>query len=232
MKTTLSSRPALQGGWTACVTALGCPPPLAQQAFADLLQRYAEPQRRYHTLSHIANVLAVLERLNPDCLSTPALFLAAWLHDVVYDPRAGDNEERSADHARSFLPLLHVPAATVDETARLILLTKGHQAGPDDGAGQILLDADLAILGSSEADYDGYAAAIREEYSWVPEDAYRHGRSRVLRQFLERPFLFATPAQRAAAELQARLNLQRELAILADRGSSLADEGGQRSQQR
>jgi predicted metal-dependent HD superfamily phosphohydrolase len=214
MKAMPASRPALQSSWTCCLTALGCPPALAQQAFADLLQRYGEPHRHYHTLEHVGSMIALLERLHGDLPSAPALVLAVWLHDAVYDPRAQDNEVRSAALARSLLPLLNVPADVVKETARLILLTKTHQAGPEDTAGRLLLDADLSILGADEAEYDRYAEAIRREYAWVPDDAYRQGRARVLRQFLERPSIFAAPPLRAQAEEQARRNLERELAAL------------------
>src|SRR5947209_4025145 len=83
-------------------------------------------------------------------------------------------------------------APLLDEVARLVLLTKTHATGPDDRSGQALLDADLAVLGADPADYDRYAADIRREYAWVPEDAYRDGRRRVLEGFLRRPRLFQT----------------------------------------
>ena len=123
--------------------------PGTDPAFADLVARYGEPSRHYHTLDHIRAVLGHVDALWPD--APLALELAAWLHDVVYDSRAADNEERSADYARALLPALGVAESTIDETARLILLTRSHEAGPGDRAGQTLLDADLAILSASEA---------------------------------------------------------------------------------
>lgn len=38
-----------------------------------------------------------------------------------------------------------------------------------------MLDADLAVLGSSADDYNRYAGAIRKEYASVPEADYRAG---------------------------------------------------------
>jgi predicted metal-dependent HD superfamily phosphohydrolase len=190
---------------------LGCAPEAAGAAFADLARRYGEPHRHYHTLGHLAEVLRTVRELAPGD-PDPALLLAAWFHDVIYDPRAADNEERSAEHARTVLGSLGVPEAVRAETARLILLTRAHSAGPDDRAGQLLLDADLAILGAAEGAYDRYAAAIRREYAWVPEEDYRAGRRRVLESFMARPRLYNTEALCARAEAAARANLRREIA--------------------
>ncbi|MGZ7283798.1 HD domain-containing protein, partial [Streptococcus pyogenes] len=55
---------------------------------------------------------------------------------------------------------------------------------------QVLLDADLAILGASEERYKRYAADIRKEYAWVPEADYRKGRAAVLERFLAAPRLY------------------------------------------
>ena len=183
--------------------------PDSDSTFAGLAARYGEPGRHYHTLDHIRAVLDRIDALWPD--APPALQLAAWLHDVVYDSRAADNEERSADYARAVLPALGVPSEVIDETARLILLTRSHDTDPDDGAGHTLLDADLAVLSADAPTYDAYAAAIRREYAWVAESDYRAGRRRVLERFLDRPRIYLT-IEMAEAEPRARDNLRREIA--------------------
>src|SRR5262249_30754587 len=129
------------------------------------------------------------------------------------DARAGDNEERSADLAAEACREWQLHPALTDEVRRLILLTRTHDAGDDDHAGALLLDADLAILGAPAEEYDRYARAIRQEYAWVSEEEYRAGRSQVLRRFLERERIYRLPGS-TERELQARANLQRELATL------------------
>ena len=74
-----------------------------------------------------------------------AVRLAAWYHDVAYDPERADNEQVSAARARAGLRGL-VPDARVDEVERLVLLTAGHDPAPDDANGAVLCDADLAVL--------------------------------------------------------------------------------------
>lgn len=182
-------------------------------AFQQLVAAYCEPGRYYHNLDHIRQVLETVAQLcQPEI--PPPLVLAAWFHDAVYDSRAKDNEERSANLASSVLTVLGVSAAVVQETERLILLTRQHTASSDDAAGKILTDADLAILGCSPEEYDRYAVAIRREYAWVPDESYRTGRCEILRRILERPQIYATTQMRRTHEAQARQNLQREVVLL------------------
>lgn len=183
----------------------------AAALYDDVVARYAEPHRRYHTLRHVEHVLEVADVLS-DGVATEAVRWAAWLHDVVYDTRAADSEERSAAFARERLPALGVAGATVEEVARLVLATKTHVAGT--AGAMVLLDADLAILAADERTYDAYAAAVREEYGWVPDDTWVAGRRRVLTTFFDRPAIFSTERMRAEAEPFARANLARELASL------------------
>jgi predicted metal-dependent HD superfamily phosphohydrolase len=141
--------------------------------------------------------------------------LAVWFHDVIYDSRSNENEERSAAYAGEVLQSLHLAPSLQTETQRLILLTKSHLTSSEDIPGRVLLDADLAILGAAEPSYDRYAEAIRREYDWVPQADYRVGRQRVLQRFLDRPRIYGTTLLYARSEIQARRNLEREIAALA-----------------
>ena len=203
----------LEARLTGLLTGLGCSPEAAGLAFADLAAAYSSPGRHYHTLDHIRDVLDTATALW-GAATPPALLLAAWLHDVIYDTHGADNEERSADHAWELLRPLGLPEALLDETARLILLTKGHRAEAGDRAGHVLLDADLAVLGADEATYDQYAAAIRREYAWVPEEQYRPGRARVLEDFLRRPRIYHTHEMYGRLEPCARQNVMHEARAL------------------
>jgi len=200
--------------WRRLLRPLGCPDDAAERAFAEIARHYRSPERHYHTLLHLAAVLDTIDHLCQANPPPPALLLAAWLHDVIYDSRASDNEERSAAYAQSLREPLGLDTALTDEAARLILLTRAHQTTADDHCGQLLLDADLAILGAAPEEYDRYAQAIRREYAWVPEEEYRRGRAAVLERFLQRPRLFHTASLHDRVEAQARCNLLAELAVL------------------
>src|SRR5262249_2268146 len=144
----------------------------------------------------------------------PALELAAWFHDAVYDSRADDNEERSALLAESVCAGWGLPAETVHLVGRLIRATRTHQADVDDRDAAVLLDADLAILGAEREVYDAYAAAIRREYAWVAENDYKQGRSRILHEFLRRKRIYRLETMHENRDSRARENLTRELKML------------------
>jgi predicted metal-dependent HD superfamily phosphohydrolase len=187
--------------------------------YADnLLARWQEPQRRYHTLAHLTAVLDHVDGLEEHADDPDAVRLAAWFHDAVYLPDRSENEERSARLAERALPEAGVPAGKTAEVARLVRLTVTHSPAGDDRDGQVLCDADLAILASPPSAYAAYTAAVRQEYHFVPDDAFREGRAAILRQLLDLPRLFHTPHGRREWEATARYNLTGELEMLSPGG--------------
>ncbi|WP_299535433.1 hypothetical protein [uncultured Streptomyces sp.] len=180
----------------------------------NLLARWAEPQRRYHTTAHLTAVLDRIDVLAGHAANPARVRLAAWFHDAVYRPDRTENEERSAALAERALSEAGVPADATSEVARLVRLTVTHAPEPGDRDGEVLCDADLAILASSPKEYAEYAAQVREEYGFVPDEAFREGRSAVLRQLLELPRLFRTPHGAREWEERARHNLATELELL------------------
>ncbi|MFI6089325.1 hypothetical protein [Streptomyces sp. NPDC051218] len=183
--------------------------------FADnLLARWAEPQRRYHTTAHLAAVLDHIDVLEEHAEEPDLVRLAAWFHDAVYAPDRSENEERSARLAERALQESGLTPAATAEVARLVRLTVTHDPADGDHNGETLCDADLAILAAAPDAYAAYAAAVREEYAFVPDEDFRAGRAAVLRQLLALPRLFRTPHGAAEWEGPARENLATELQLL------------------
>ncbi|WFB08850.1 hypothetical protein LRS74_18720 [Streptomyces sp. LX-29] len=180
----------------------------------NLLARWSEPQRRYHTTDHLRATLDHVDALAHHAADPDAVRLAAWFHDAVYLPERSTNEERSARLAERALPEAGVPAPRTAEVARLVRLTRTHDPAPGDTNGEALCDADLAVLGGPPDAYAGYAAAVREEFAFVPDDAFRTGRAAALRQLLGLPRLFHTPEGYGRWEQTARRNLTTELELL------------------
>jgi predicted metal-dependent HD superfamily phosphohydrolase len=207
----------LKNNWASIVMPLPLEPEQGQQLFQELLARYREKHRSYHNLDHLRQVLATAVILQHFAHEFTAVQLAAWFHDAVYDSQANDNEERSAAYAVASLQVLKLPENSVATVQRLILATKSHQATPGDGDAHVLLDADLAILGSAPDRYDAYSRAIRQEYAWVPAEQYRHGRRQVLQSFLQRDHIYHTRPMTAAYEQPARRNIERELKLITNK---------------
>ena len=177
----------------------------------DLLGRWAEPHRRYHTTDHLAAVLDHAEELAPNAGNLDAVLLAVWFHDAVYQLDRSDNEEQSALLAERVLLEVGVGRELTAEVARLVRLTVDHAPDTDDRNGQVVCDADLAVLGGNPQDYAQYAASVRAEYAFVPDDAFRAGRAEVLRHLLTLPHLYRTPQGNARWTDAARRNLAAEL---------------------
>ncbi|MEV4673098.1 MULTISPECIES: HD domain-containing protein [Actinomadura] len=180
----------------------------------ELDERYGEPHRRYHTRAHLTAVLDLVDELAGHAADPDLVRLAAWFHDAVYDPERADNEERSARLAVRMLADTDLAAAGVQEVARLVELTTTHAPGEDDRNGQVLCDADLAVLGADPDQYAAYTAAVREEYAFVPDEFFAAGRAEVLNGLLALPKLFHTPPARERFEERARSNIRTELMLL------------------
>ncbi len=204
--------------WLALMDRLGVPAGPATAAFHTLVGYYQEGERDYHNLSHVRQVLAQVDELADHATDPDIVRLAAWFHDAIYDPLASDNELRSAECATEMLSELGLPPEIVAEVARLIRLTAGYslptwqQASPDDANAHVLLDADLAGLSISAAEFDHYADHIRREFAAVPDEQFRTGRLAFLQRLLERERIYYTPQMLACCEAAARKNIQREMA--------------------
>lgn len=181
--------------------------------FAELEARYSEPHRAYHSLAHVMDCLAEFESAKDAAHDPTAVEMAIWYHDIVYDPRAKDNEEQSAELAAKVSSDIGLPSPLNQRVNRLILATKKHDASLDQDA-PLLVDVDLSILGRGPQRFDNYENQIRQEYSWVSDEAFAAGRTAVLESFLTRPVIYSTEFFRNKYEQQARENLKRSISKL------------------
>jgi predicted metal-dependent HD superfamily phosphohydrolase len=195
-----------------------------------LLIRYAEPHRHYHTAIHVMFVLRHLHDMSvaAGTRPSPEVIAAALYHDVIYDPAAADNEALSAVRANSDLTGIGWSAQRCAPVEAMILATAGHVAADTAGHDavvdtQMLLDADLAILGAEPGAYQAYVNGVRAEYGHVDEGQWRVGRSRILQHFLDRPRLFATAYMHETLEHRARANIEAELAALTHRSTRMIE---------
>ena len=220
----------------------------------DVVARYREPHRRYHTAEHITSVLGHVDRLSgaEDCvdLDVAVVRAAALFHDVVYDPGSSTNEPDSATYAVHALAGLGWAQPRLDRVAELIEATADHLGPPGHGGGDgaggsaraggacdslrsggashraddmdVLLDADLSILGASPAAYADYVAGVRFEYSHVDIEHWVSGRTEVLSRLIGRSAIYRTRSMHHEREARARINLAGELAALSE-GRRLPD---------
>ncbi|WP_420628212.1 hypothetical protein [Candidatus Leptofilum sp.] len=205
----------MKSRWLAFAQGLGIEA-AAEEVWLGLAAAYGADGRFYHNLQHIEHALDVATQLQDLAGDFTAVQLAIWFHDVVYDPRRSDNEAESAAYAERVLPPLGVPDALLTKVRDLILATKTHETAVANPDVWVMLDADLAILSALPAQYDAYAQAIRQEYSFVPDEAYMVGRTAVLQKFLARSPFYFTEQMRAWGDTAVVRNLSWEIEQLGE----------------
>jgi predicted metal-dependent HD superfamily phosphohydrolase len=211
----VSDEVELRAAWTV---AVGDDAP-ALAALDEVIARHREPHRRYHGVRHVTWVVRHVRELAAETPTDDldAVVAAAFFHDAVYEPRATDNEEQSAQLAERALADLGWGEGRRLRVGELVRATATHQAVDADTA--LLLDADLAVLGSEPAAYQAYVTGVRAEYGHVDADGWRMGRGQVLRDLLDRDPLYATEPARRRWSARAAANMTAELASLSLRQS-------------
>lgn len=145
----------------------------------DIVNRYSEPQRFYHTLDHIIDVLNELR--NSDLIKHDELFLAAIFHDIVYNPQSNTNEEDSATFFLNEAKSSQLTTEQKEHIKQLILDTKNHK--PTVKFSEEFIKADLAILNSSFDKLIKYEKQIFKEFQFVDYKDYKIKRIEVLKHF-------------------------------------------------
>jgi len=190
--------------WNHLWSQLGSSPP--HRLFDEVVARYREKHRHYHTLQHLDECLRHLDDVAPLAIHAPEIELALWFHDAVYDSHKQDNEELSAAWARSNAAAAALPSESCDRIYDLIQVTGSHSL-PKTTDEALLIDIDLSILGASPDRFEEYEQGIRNEYSWVPRLIFAAKRRSILERFLQRETIFHTQYFIERYERQARMNL-------------------------
>lgn len=174
-----------------------------------LHSKYAEKHRTYHNLTHLKELFSYFDMYHDSLKYPDSICFSIFYHDVIYSVIKKDNEERSADFAIDALSDFISDKDLLTKIHQQIIATKTHNS--EDIDTQFLLDFDLAILGQSFEKYSEYSQLIRKEYKLIPDFMYKKGRAKVLKHFIEKPFIYKTPEFIEQFEQQAKSNLQQEL---------------------
>lgn len=183
-----------------------------QTLLNTLITAYTEPQRAYHNIQHIVECLALFQNIESELNDPIAVETAIWFHDVVYDPKAFDNELQSAELMKSVCdPFLS--EQQIEKVYKWIIATQKHLPSNDHDLNS-LLDIDLAILGSSAERFAQYQQQIQFEYAWVESGVYQVKRKQVLQQFEQMNPIFQTSYFNQCLEKQAKRNLADSMSVL------------------
>jgi predicted metal-dependent HD superfamily phosphohydrolase len=195
--------------WQQMWTRFGVPEP-DRHLFDQLIARYSEPHRKYHTPQHLDECFTKFEELRTEAEHPEEVELALWFHDAIYDTKRQDNEEKSAQWARASASAANLSPAVAERICTLIMATR-HNALPGSTDEKVLVDVDLSILGAAAGRFDEYENQVRDEYAWVPGIVFHAKRREILKGFLARSSIFNTRKFIEEYEAQARANLERSI---------------------
>lgn len=182
----------------------------APGAFSYLVARYSEPHRHYHTLTHVEHVLAAIDEWYPN--APRWILLAAFYHDVEYNPISTFNERDSARLASRDLAGV-LSRRDLAAMTRAIGMTNGHFLKRTDPADLPLLVGDLIGMACSTEEYRTNTARIRLEYSMFDDEQWAAGRKRFIASFDGRRIL-PEEARFDHSEQRIHENLRDELKLL------------------
>jgi predicted metal-dependent HD superfamily phosphohydrolase len=175
---------------------------LAERAMLSTL--LSEPHRKYHNLNHIHQCLIEFDQyekaLNTNDHMRKHVEDAIWYHDIVYNPYATDNEERSAEvYMLQRISLIdggtNVSGLYKAEKVRdTILATAKHTITQENlsDATKIMLDIDLAGFGKSRSIFAKNGIDIRNEYYNTSTMDFMIGRMKFYDKLSGRPTLYYT----------------------------------------
>lgn len=180
----------------------------AEAVCADLVRRYGEPERHYHTLHHVRRCLRDFDRAREVIAHADLVELALWCHDVIYVAGARDNEQRSADWFR------HCAGDRIAACERIYeaILATRHHGVPDDLDASFVCDIDLASLGAPRRQFRDNGVRLRAERPDLDEQAYAMQERKILQGLLARPRIYLTDYFHSHCEAAARGNITWRLA--------------------
>lgn len=181
---------------------------LMRALWQEIFDRYSEPHRHYHTMTHLQSLYRLLLPFEIS-VDWHTLLFSLFYHDSIYDVPSHTNEQASALLAQTRLHALKVPPFRIEQVTEIILATQNHIS--HNKTTQLFLDADLAILGNPPSIYANYLQQIRQEYTIFSDTEYQEGRINFLEAMLGKPQIFYHPMFHKNYEKQAKENLINEL---------------------
>jgi len=112
----------------------------------EIEKSYSQKSRKYHNLVHLENMILELEEVKDKISDYDVLLFSIFYHDIIYKATSKDNEEKSAELAKTRSEKLDISTDRISKIYYQILATKSHSKSEDSDT-NFLLDSDLAILG-------------------------------------------------------------------------------------
>lgn len=149
-----------------------------------LLSMWNESHRSYHTQNHLLDLIEQINdyKLKLDQKQYEKLMLCAIFHDIVYDPKRSDNEEKSAEF---FINACTEKNSDVLEIKQMILDTKTHESTTE--LSEIFNFFDMSVVQSDYQKLLEWEKGIKDEFEPVyGKNQYKFGRLHFLESLLDK----------------------------------------------
>lgn len=178
--------------------------------FNEISSLYSQPNRFYHNLVHIQEVLTYFLDLKKIVKNPIEMYLALIFHDVVHNPKDSTNEVASANFAREYLSNnLVAPSVDLKLIEHLIQLTAYHDQEIEnlEYDERLFLDIDMSIFIASKNRLLEYENQIFQEYSsLISISEYQLGRLTFLKK-IQNKHIFRSSYFRSRFEEIAKKNI-------------------------
>ncbi|KFD50179.1 hypothetical protein M514_08924 [Trichuris suis] len=175
-----------------------------------ILETYTAPSRHFHNILLVHRTFLLYDRCKHLLTNRYAVAFAIFFHDICYDATSNSNEHESALEFQKFSKetVINQPECVIDLIER-----RGSIAQDESkiGDAEYFSDLQLAVLGSTEQEYEEYKRNLRLECCHLNDDAYRAQRLKLLKTLLLIPNIFRTSFFRELFEKQSRENVQKEI---------------------
>lgn len=143
----------------------------------EIKSKYSEYHRYWHNMNHLLYVIDSIfdlfydNKINKKELDI--LVISALFHDIVYNTKKNNNEEKSVEYLKDKLNIKY-NKEVIDKSIEIILNTKEHDS--KEHLCKIFNKIDTSILESSFIDMLDWEIKVYKEYNWVDWDTYKKKR--------------------------------------------------------
>jgi len=155
---------------------------LDNAAYQDILEKYSEPWRHYHTIDHVMDIVLKVERYIVSPKEKMILILAAIFHDVIYYPwnksKNQSNEYLSAEYFKEWYLGKYNREDEIYHAVRTIIInTETHKSLVKGDLSDKFNNLDTEILfHTSFTEVLKYEHKIYKEFSMASTKQYKKGR--------------------------------------------------------
>lgn len=149
---------------------------IPDEVLQKVKSRYSESHRHFHVWDHVESIISKINS-NNELLSVEKeiLTIAAYFHDIVYDPTKNDNEEMSVKLMREYIPF-----TILSESIEQIILGTKNIFGSDRLSSIFnSYDRDILFNGNVRQLID-YGNKIYKEYSFLPYSHFLDGHFKLI----------------------------------------------------